>query len=255
MRQRFYTRAAGISLAALAVAVAFSGGERARAEPREPLAVVELFTSQGCSSCPPADALLEKYVKRRDVIALTYNVDYWDYLGWQDTLASPEHTTRQRAYAKTRGDGQVYTPQVVIGGIRHAVGSREAAIDKAIARTKAEHGEKRISLAVRAKGDTLVIKAGPAPEGVEVEPAATIWLALVSKQVTVEIERGENRGREITYFSVVRELTPIGQWTGEAVTIRLPKKHLMNNGVNGCAALLQQDEAGPILAAAELREW
>lgn len=254
MRQRFYTPATAALLAAFVLAVSASAGERVRAGPGEPVTVVELFTSQGCSSCPPADALLEKYVRRGDVIALTFNVDYWDYLGWKDTLASPENGNRQRAYAKARGDGQVYTPQVVVDGIRHAVGSREEAIDKAIARTRTGRSGKRVPLELRTVGDTLVVRAGAAPEGAEVEPA-TIWLALVSKQVTVEIERGENRGREITYFSVVRELTPVGQWTGEAVTLKLPKKHLMKNGADGCAALLQRDEAGPILAAARLTGW
>jgi hypothetical protein len=142
----------------------------------------------------------------------------------------------------------------VIDGLLPAVGSREAAIDKAIAKTRAEQDGKRVPLTVRTDADTLIIEVGAAPDDVTVG-SATIWMALVSKQVTVEIERGENRGREITYFSVVRELTPVGQWTGEAVTIKLPKKHLMNNGADGCAVLLQQDEAGPILAASRLSDW
>ena len=103
-----------------------------------PVTVIELFTSQGCSSCPTADALLESYADRPDVVALTLPVDYWDYLGWKDTLASPKFSARQRTYAKARGDGRVYTPQVVINGLQHAVGSSATDIDRAIAVHQAE---------------------------------------------------------------------------------------------------------------------
>ena len=100
-------------------------------------AVIELFTSQGCSSCPPADKLLESYIKRKDVIALTMPVDYWDYLGWKDTLASPHYSARQRSYARSRGDRNVYTPQIVINGTTHAIGSDRQAINRLIKVTNA----------------------------------------------------------------------------------------------------------------------
>lgn len=217
-------------------------------------AVIELYTSQGCSSCPPADKLLGKLAKRKDVIALTFPVDYWDYLGWKDTLASPAFSARQRSYARARGDGQVYTPQMVIDGAIHKVGSHEKAIKLAISDSKLKLNKSPISLKMRTEGDTLIITAGAAPKGTKVK-SATIWLALVKKSQSVKITRGENRGKTITYHRVVRDMTPVGQWKGEKLTIRLPKTHLQRVDTDGCTALLQQDTAGPILAAAELRNW
>lgn len=224
-----------------------------KAEPASP-SVIELFTSQGCSSCPPADKLLGEMAKDKSIITLTFPVDYWDYLGWKDTLASPAYSMRQRDYARSRGDGQVYTPQVVIDGIDHAVGSRENDIRRAISKTRKSREGLRIPLRVWAEGDVLIIEAGDAPEGTRVRPA-TIWLALVKKSETVKITRGENRGKSITYHSVVRNMTPVGRWTGKAVTLRLPKQHLQNTDTDGCTVLLQQDKAGAILAAARMQTW
>ncbi|MHA1165105.1 MAG: DUF1223 domain-containing protein [Alphaproteobacteria bacterium] len=215
--------------------------------------VIELFTSQGCSSCPPADRLVGKLAERSDVIALTFPVDYWDYLGWKDTLASPAYSKRQRSYARARGDGQVYTPQIVVGGVAHVVGSHVSAVKKAILKS-AGQDTAGVSLTMHTEGDTIIIKAGAAPEGMRVKPA-TIWLALVKKSATVEIKRGENRGSTITYHRVVKNMTPVGQWTGEKVTIKLPKNHLQSTDTDGCTVLLQQDQAGPILAAAEMKNW
>ncbi len=215
--------------------------------------VIELFTSQGCSSCPPADKLLGELAGRSDVIALTFPVDYWDYLGWKDTLASPAYSKRQRSYARARGDGQVYTPQIVVGGKAHVVGSHTTAVKNAILKSAGQN-KYGVSLTMHTEGDTIIIKAGAAPDGARVKPA-TIWLALVKKSATVEIKRGENRGSTITYHRVVKNMTPVGQWTGEKVTIRLPKKHLQSADTDGCTVLLQQDHAGPILAAAEMKNW
>lgn len=215
--------------------------------------VIELFTSQGCSSCPPADKLVGELAERRDVIALTFPVDYWDYLGWKDTLASPAYSMRQRAYARARGDGQVYTPQIVVDGKAHVVGSHVSAVKNAILKS-ANHGTAGVSLTMHSEGDSIIIKAGAAPEGMRVKPA-TIWLALVKKSAAVKIERGENRGRTITYHRVVKLMSPVGQWTGEKVTIKLPKNHLQSTDSDGCTVLLQQDHAGPIIAAAELKSW
>jgi len=243
----------GIGAALVLSGAAVTLQDEAVAE-QEAKAVIELFTSQGCSSCPPADKLLGKLARRDDVIALTFPVDYWDYLGWKDTLASPAYSARQRAYAKARGDGQVYTPQVVIDGTNHAVGSHASDIKSAIYKAKARLKNARVSLKMRTDGDTLIITAGAAPKGARVKPA-TIWLALVKKAETVKIARGENRGRTITYHQVVRNMTPIGHWTGQRVTIKLPKHHLQNSDSDGCTVLLQQDTAGPVLAAIEMKNW
>ena len=215
--------------------------------------VIELFTSQGCSSCPPADKLVGKLAGRRDVIALTFPVDYWDYLGWKDTLASPAYSARQRAYARARGDGQIYTPQIVVGGKSHMVGSHASAVKNAIARS-AQQDTAGVSLTMHTEGDTIVITAGAAPEGAHVKPA-TLWLALVKQSASVEISRGENRGRTLVYHRVVRDMTPVGVWKGKKITIRLPKIPLQSAGADGCTVILQQVNAGPILGAAEMRSW
>jgi len=242
----------------LGTAVVLAGGIAAATDQawsgQQAKVVIELYTSQGCSSCPPADKLVGKLAERGDVIALTFPVDYWDYLGWKDTLASPAYSARQRAYAKARGDGQVYTPQMVIDGASHEVGSHASAIKRAISRSREKLKKAHVELTMHTEGDTLIITAGAAPEGTRVKPA-TIWLALVKKSQAVKITRGENRGRTITYHRVVRDMTPIGHWKGEEVSIKLPKHHLQNTDADGCTVLLQQDTAGPVLAAVEMKNW
>ena len=221
--------------------------------------VIELFTSQGCSSCPPADRLLKQYVDRPDVYALSLPVDYWDYLGWTDTLASPKFSARQRAYARTRGDGSVYTPQIVVGGALHVNGQKARDIDAGIDRVKAWLSSRHVSIEAAMQEDSIVIKVGGRPsdneEARKSPRRGTIWLARYSKAAEVAIRRGENRGRTITYYNVVRELSPVGQWRGEALELSLPKKALMPEGSDGCVVLLQHGETGPIIGAAEMRGW
>lgn len=236
------------TIAAAIVASGLSaGGGSALAQ--ETKAVVELFTSQGCSSCPPADELLAEYADRDDVLALSLPVDYWDYLGWKDTLASPEHTQRQRAYANARGDMQVYTPQVVVNGVKHVVGSDERAIDAAI-----DSASERLPIPITMTPgtDSTTVTIGPSnnPD----LKKGMIWLALYDEPVTVPIARGENTGRTIVYTNVVRKLRPIAMWTGEEMTVELPTSELVHAGVKRCAVILQTelDEGlpGPILGAA-----
>ncbi len=207
--------------------------------------VVELFTSQGCSSCPPADAYMEELIKQRNVIGLSLNVDYWDYLGWRDTLGSSEYSRRQRAYAAHRGDGQVYTPQMVINGRTHAVGSRRRYVAKAMK----EVGEASVPMTMRESGSEVVVEVGDRPADVTAQEA-TIWIAMVVPKVSVEIARGENTGKKISYFNVARKLMPAGSWNGKALRIALPKKQLFVDGATGCAALLQVGGIGPIIGAA-----
>ena len=226
----------------------------ARPEAMKIKAVVELFTSQGCSSCPPADRLLKTYVDKKDVIALTMPVDYWDYLGWKDTLASPRNTMRQRAYALKRGDGQVYTPQIVINGIAHAVGSRKNSIDQAIEATSRKIAKNKIPMRVWLDNGTMVVEAGSPADSTRMK-GATIWLATVQKRAPIKIRRGENAGREIAYYNVVKDLTSIGQWEGKPVTVRLAKHAVMRNGANGCIVFVQYGKAGPIIGGAELKHW
>ncbi|MCB1497176.1 MAG: DUF1223 domain-containing protein [Bauldia sp.] len=217
----------------------------------ETKAVVELFTSQGCSSCPPADALIADYAKRDDVLALSYPVDYWDYLGWKDTLANHENTERQRSYAAARGDRQVYTPQVVVNGREHMVGSNRSAIDGAIDRLA---GSLSVPITLTAGSDTTKVTIGSANVGTP--DKGMIWLAMYDDPVTVPIARGENSGRSITYTNVVRKLRPIAMWKGEEMTVELPKSELMHADVSRCAVILQTELPdglpGPILGAAAI---
>ena len=213
--------------------------------------VVELFTSQGCSSCPPADKLLGQLAERNNLLALSYNVDYWDYLGWKDTLASPDNTERQRNYAQARGDGQVYTPQAVIDGRTHAVGSNQAQIDAALA--KYPDGLP-VHLSLSSTGDAVTVNIDAAAQ--DQMPHATLWLVMYDRSVTVPIGRGENSGRTITYSNVVRKLRPIAMWKGEAMSVDLPKSEIKQADVNRCAVLLQAETKdglpGPILGAATI---
>ncbi|MEZ5852643.1 MAG: DUF1223 domain-containing protein [Hyphomicrobiaceae bacterium] len=216
-----------------------------------PMAVVELFTSQGCSSCPPADALMGSLSTRKDLVALTFPVDYWDYLGWKDTLASPKFSSRQRAYAKKRGDGRIYTPQMVINGAAHVVGNREKDIEAKITQLSADFSRKRVPVVVHADKRHIVIEAGDAPADAKPEEAS-IWLAVVQPKVDVAVRTGENHGRKLTFYNVVRELTPVGMWNGKAMTVRLHREAIAQAGTETFAVLLQNGKDGPILGAAML---
>jgi hypothetical protein len=223
----------------------------APAQPTPIRAVVELFTSQGCSNCPPADTLLKTYADRKDVIALTLPVDYWDYIGWKDTLASSRNTERQRSYAKNFGIGPVYTPQVVINGSAQALGSDAQEIDRAIEASDAATAARRVPVAFWNYGDSVIIETGGAPPGVEFKDA-TIWLAVVQKSVAVPVKAGENSGETLTYINVVHELTPVGLWNGRPSTIRLAMTSLMRPESEDLVVLIQEANAGAIIGAARL---
>ena len=208
--------------------------------------VVELYTSQGCSSCPPRDALLKRYIARSDVVALSFNVDYWDYLGWRDTLGKAAYSKRQRAYARARGDGKVYTPQIVANGLDHAVGSVPHQVDRALSKSADRLSGYRVGMQLQNDKSSFIIRIGA---GTKPSKPATIYVAAVDPAVTVKIKRGENHGRRITYHNVVRSMMPVGMWTGEATTIRLRRQDVLAAGGKRCAVLLQAANAGPILAA------
>ena len=185
----------------------------------EPRAVIELFTSQGCSSCPPADKLMGELAQDPTLVTMSLPVDYWDYLGWKDTLALHGHSNRERAYASARGDGQVYTPQVVVNGLVHVLGSDKAAIEQAIAQTR--HDAAPLSLPV-----TMTVADGKVTVNV---PAATgnqvrgeVWLCPITGKAQVAVGRGENHGRTLSYYNVVRRWVKLGDWQGQAQTFTLP---------------------------------
>ena len=232
-------------LALAAGATAAFAARAAQAGAARPV-VIELFTSQGCSSCPPADALMGELRRMPGVIVLSYNVDYWDYLGWRDTLASPEKSQRQYDYAKARGDMDVYTPQVIVDGGSHYIGSNRSVILAAIDRARAATPQNPVGLSLAAKDHEFVVEIGAAAA----VPEATLWIMPIMPKVAVKIEKGENAGKEIVYYNVVNKLIPAGMWHGEATTLRLPKESIALPCCKGAVALLQQGKAGPILAAA-----
>ncbi len=217
-------------------------------------AVLELFTSQGCSSCPPADIVLKDYANDPTVIALSLPVDYWDYLGWKDTFASPRNSERQRAYAKARGDGAIYTPQIVVNGSLHANGAVKSEIENAIELTSKNSAKPRVPLRFWQENNTLNIAAGWAEEGTEVREA-TIWLAAVQTSGTVDIQKGENAGNALIYTNIVRELTPIGLWKGKPLMIQIPRAAVMQAATQKSVVLVQEGKAGPIIGAAWAGLW
>jgi hypothetical protein len=228
------------------------GESRALAVPVPPTkAVVELYTSQACSSCPSADAVLSRLAQRNDIIAISWGVDYWDYLGWRDTAARPEFTERQKAYAKKLGDGMVYTPQAVINGLVHVNGSDEGKIERAIDRNFKMFATARVPVRLTAADGKLVAEIGAAPEGATVTEAA-VWLAPIAASVEVQIVKGENRGKTLVYSNVARGLIPVGTWNGKPMTVRLDRHNVMYGDADRCALLLQQGRGGPIVGAAYL---
>jgi hypothetical protein len=215
------------------------------------LIVVELYTSQACSSCPPADQLQAELSERPDVLPLTFPVDYWDYLGWHDTLARPLNAQRQMAYAKRSQSGRVYTPQIVIDGRFSAIGSRRGEVLARIAdRRAAQDAAIPISMVVSADEVSVSVAADPAWHARhEHEPDVSVWLFPFAKSDTVHISQGENRGHSVRYFHVVRDIVMLGEWTGQAANF----EHSLaehDQGQFGYAVVLQRDGAGPIVGAA-----
>ena len=241
---------ASMSVATLAhAAPAERPGEAApvAAVATQPRAVVELFTSQGCSSCPAADKLLGRLAKRDDVLALSLSIDYWDYLGWKDTLSSPKFSERQRAYGKNFGEG-VYTPQAVVNGLSHVNGGDEVKLNSTIDKLAKTYVPLRVPVRLSEDKGKLIVEADAAPQGAHVKDA-TIWLAVLATSVEVPVARGENTGKTLTYHNVVRDLIPIGTWNGKAMTVQLERHSFMRPGADACAVLLQQGRAGPIIGA------
>src|ERR1700688_4120500 len=176
-----------------AIAAALTAAAPASAA--EPRAVVELFTSQGCSSCPPADRLLADMSKDPTVITLTLAIDIWDYLGWKDTLALAGHSKRQKAYSHVRGDREVYTPQVVVNGAVQALGSDQAAIERAITQTRRNAATLALPLTLTVANGRLTVAAPAAnSEASKGDTSAEVWLCPLSKAIEVAIGRGENTG-------------------------------------------------------------
>ncbi|MBB3164393.1 DUF1223 domain-containing protein [Rhizobium laguerreae] len=208
-----------------------------QAEDGTPKGVVELFTSQGCSSCPPADAAFRKLVNQGDVIALAYHVDYWNYLGWADTLSSKENTERQYGYAKTMGRSNVYTPQAIVNGRDHLAGADLNGINSKIDTYSSEGNGLTVPISAAMRGDELEIKIG-AGQG-----KANVVMVYFDKEKTIDVEKGENSGKKISYLHSVTNVETVGMWDGKATSLTLPASVLQRPQLEGCAILLQSATA------------
>lgn len=232
---------------ALGTLTAILAATSAGAEAGRPVGVVELFTSQGCSSCPPADALFGDFATADDIVALAYHVDYWDYLGWKDTLGSHRNTRRQRAYAGSL-DGSVYTPQVVVNGRRDVIGSHGVTIRGALKKMAGTADGLTVDVDVTETDTSIMISVGDAAGGAT---EAEVVLARFIPRQRVQVTRGENRGRTIDYRNSVTGLQIVGMWHGKAARYELPRDVIASE--EGCAVLLQvfdeQGNPGAILGA------
>lgn len=205
--------------------------------------VVELFTSQGCSSCPAADEFLMHLAQEPDVIALSLHVDYWDYIGWKDTFAKPQFTSRQKAYAKAANSRMIYTPQIIINGVEQVEGNDP---EHVLAAVRARIGQDSgISLRLIRNGDTVQVKI----ESVKPLPrAAHVHLLRYLPKAEVGIGRGENAGMQVTYTNIVTDWRLLGDWTGEQPLDLLAPAL----GQEPVVVIVQDDGPGAVLAAARV---
>ena len=230
------------ALAAVLALAAPAAAETLRAHPK---AVVELFTSQGCASCPPADALLSSLAGDDDVITLAYHVDYWDYVGWPDTFGSADNSNLQRAYAKGWNSSRIYTPQMVINGTKDVVGSRRTEVQNAL-------DAATLSLPVDITMTSHMIKVSVQSRVGARD--AVVWLVTYRDRAEVTIDKGDNAGKTMVYTQVVTSRQPLGLWEGATgANLKLPLPEILNDGSTGIAVIVQQESnglPGPILGAA-----
>jgi hypothetical protein len=242
------------------LALTVLAGAVARADEQlsdKPLGVVELFTSQGCNSCPPADEFFAELAAKPDLVALSYHVDYWDYLGWQDTLSRKENTARQFDYMRAFKSRSVYTPQAVINGRTHVNGGNRAAVaDELSGMEKAGQGM-QVGIRVSRSDDGIMIDAGAATGDANAAPNAHVVVIYFDAPQTVTIDKGENDGRKLTYWNAVSDIQTAGMWHGKAQRYELPMSEITKKK-GGCAVLLQSvgkdGLPGPILGAAVIHK-
>lgn len=206
--------------------------------------VVELYTSQGCSSCPPADKILHELAGRDDVIALALHVDYWDYIGWKDPFGNPAHATRQRAYAAAGQRRTIYTPEMIVNGQTDIVGAKPMKLSEAIAKHARMAPKVKVSLSrtgndLQISGEKLMAVSG----------LMTVHMLRYTPIQTTKIKRGENRGKTFKYANVVEGWTVLGDWDGKTplnMTAQI-------SGDKPAVVIVQAQGAGPIFAAARLK--
>ncbi|WP_262031834.1 DUF1223 domain-containing protein [Microvirga sp. Mcv34] len=225
------------------IATLWAGSAMALPQPR---AVLELFVSQGCPACRPANQLAAELIQDPSLIVLSLPVNYWDYLGWKDTLAVPLFTARQKGYASARNNRRVYTPQMVVNGLVSCVGSSRDEVMKSIEHAAAGRDSLPVPIAVREENGLIIVDIGPgAGEG-------GAWLLPVRKRSQVTVYRGENAGRTETYTNVVRGLYPLGAWSGSPVRFEMPLQAVQAKDADSYVVLLQREEgsrAGLVLGA------
>ena len=219
-----------------------------------PKSVVELFTSQGCSSCPPADRLASDLSGKGDTLVLTLAVDYWDYLGWKDTLASPANSARQRAYAMSRGDRKVFTPQMVVNGRDSVVGGDQRAVEAAIVKAQTQ-GQLALPVDVEIDDGRIEVEGEvTGPRAALAEGRGEVWAFALRRTQEVTINRGENAGRKVVYANVVRHMTRLGAWDGGPARFEIAAGEVMSPDADAVAVLVQAGNGGKpgaILGAAK----
>ena len=210
--------------------------------------VVELFTSQGCSSCPPADHLLSRLSTRRNILALSQHVDYWNYIGWSDPYSSEATSNRQRSYAAHMGMNRIYTPQAVVAGVIEGIGSSPVTMRKAIAQAPRPITAMTISIDKDQAHFHIAASEDASPN------PSVVWVAELNAKRTDSITRGENDGKSLTHSHVVRDFYAIAQWNGEETRYVIDLPQLWKQGRDGVAVIVQEGDnaTGVIDAAAAL---
>ncbi len=233
-----------LGLAAIAADVGAAVAQRSEPSATTPV-VVELFTSQGCDSCLPISEWADQFARRPDVIMLSFHVDYWDYIGWKDSLAIPAAATRQRAYIRSLHNRLLYTPQIVVDGVTNVETLAQSDVGAAIDAMSKRTDKLALDLVRRTDGAlSIAIPAGA------YKAPATVWMALFEREVETVITAGDNAGRTMRSINVVRRLLPLGKWEGEALEIPVGVGDDEPIGYDGCAVFVQVDPIGPILGAA-----
>lgn len=223
-------------LLAVMLTVAAFGPAMAGETRDKPKAVLELFTSQGCSSCPPADAMLEQMSKNPDYIALAYHVDYWDYIGWPDTYGTKANSDRQRDYAASWGSSRIFTPQMVVNGIKGVVASRKSDVESAI-----DSGSLHLPVGLSSTDDMLEV----AIAGDDSMEPAVVWLVSFIDRADVEITRGENEGKTVAYTQIVTGRQALGMWEpASGAHFKLPLAEVLPEPANGAVIMVQQERNG-----------
>ncbi len=223
------------------------------AEIIKPTGVLELFTSQGCSSCPPADRVLSELASKGETLALAWHVDYWDYIGWKDTFSKPEYTKRQRDYAVTLGESGIYTPQAIINGRVHVVGSRGNQVNQSLDEFAGSENGMTVDIDAKIENGILKVDIPASSQAAD----ATLWMVYFQGKTPVKIERGELTGQTLNYTNIVTNVEMLGMVGEKPLSAAFPVKDLGKRGSESCALILQKTTShgtpGAIIGAAIIR--